>query len=335
MRRSPRFTLLPAILAASALSGTAGGLYSQSAEPMVPPLRRERPLTCRGGPGLVFDTLAADGRSVRLSLTFTASVAAVGLEGQGLEPGTCGWVERPFGEREPRRVHVSIHASDTTPRRSVLDSGVYWGFLAYPTDSGHIGVAGYRHWHASSPPGPHMPPSPAAASAPVAASRRSFPLPFDVRYLPLFAIGMGALMGIPSIALLGRWSGWRRMAERYPDRNTGRGTSFRSGQLVVNRSVYKMGVRFTTDESHLHVAMSLLARPGHRPFSVPWSDITASRDEWPWFPFRGHPMVRLSLAADPGLRFLVKARDGERIAAASSGRLTIDGRGPAAGTARL
>lgn len=333
MIRSYRFLLPPAIAAASALSASPDGLRAQSAEPSPPPLRRERPFTCRGGPGLVFDTLAADTGSVRLSLTFTASARAVGLEGQGLEPGTCGWVERSFGEREPRRVHVMIHASDTTPRRSMLDSGLYWGFLAYPTDSGHIGVAGYRHWHASSPPQPYALP-PAATAAPVGQSRRSFPLPFDVRYLPLFAIAMGVILGIPSVALTGRWSGWRRVAKRYPDRNTRRGISFRSGQLVVNQSIYKTGVRFTMDESHLHAAMSLLARPGHRPFSVPWSDITASYDEWPWFPFKGHPMVRLSLAADPGLRILVKAGDGRRIAEASGGRLTIDGAGQPAAMGR-
>ena len=100
----------------------------------------------------MFHTVEADGERVRLSLVFPASAREVGLEGQGLEPGQCGWVERRFGEREPRRILLSIAASDTTPQRSMIDSGIYWGFLAYPTDSGHITVVGYRHWHASSPP---------------------------------------------------------------------------------------------------------------------------------------------------------------------------------------
>jgi hypothetical protein len=147
------------------------------------------------------------------------------------------------------------------------------------------------------------------------------PLPFDVRYLPLFAVGMAVIVGVPSTALLSRWSGWRRLAERYPDRNQGRGASFRSGPLVMNKSIYKAGARFTMDDSHLHFRMSALARPGHRPFSVPWPEIEMSRDEWPWFPFKGEPMVRLTIAGERDLRILVKLRDGERIAAASGGRL--------------
>ncbi len=295
---------MPLLLATLAAAATPAGLAAQSAE---------RPLTCRGGPGLVFDTLAAEGDRVWLSLVFTASAGKAGLEGQGLEPGECGWVERTFGEREPRRIHLSIGANDTTPRQSLLDRAVYWGFLAYPTDSGYINAAGYRHWHASSPP------------APAVASRRSLPLPFDVRYLPLVAIGMGAIIGIPSVVLMARWSGWRRLAERYPDRNSGRGMSVRSGQVVMNKTLYKMGVRFTMDESHLHLAMSRLARPGHRPISVPWSDVEAARDEWPWFPFKGEPMVRLTFAAHPEIRILVRLAVGRRLAEASGGRLEIAG----------
>ena len=310
--RPARMPLLPATLAAAgALAGLAAQLTAQSAE---------RPLTCRGGPGLVFDTLAAEGDRVRLSLVFTASAGKAGLEGQGLEPGECGWVERTFGEREPRRIHLSVAASDTTPRQSMLDSAVYWGFLAYPTDSGYINAAGHRNWHASSPP---------ASATPTV--RRTLPFPFDVRYLPLFAIGMGAIIGVPSVVLMARWSGWRRLAQRYPGRDPGRGTSLRSGQLVMNRSLYKMGVRFTIDESHLHLAMSRLARPGHPPLSVPWSDVEAARDEWPWFPFKGEPMVRLTFAAHPEIRIRVRLAVGRRLAEASGGRLDLAaGREPGA-----
>lgn len=156
--------------------------------------------------------------------------------------------------------------------------------------------------------------------------RRQFALPFDIRYLPLFAVGMGAIVGVPATVGIGRRSGWRQLAERYPDRNAGRGRSFRSGQIVVRTTLYRMGVRFAMDESHLHVTMSALARPGHAPLSIPWSDIAASGDEWPWFPFKGEPMVRLTLAADPDLRILVKVRDAERLVAGSGGRLVVEGR---------
>jgi hypothetical protein len=136
---------------------------------------------------------------------------------------------------------------------------------------------------------------------------------------------MAVIVGVSSTAMMGRWSGWRRLVERYPNRKTGSGQSFKSGSLVMRTTVYKMGVHFTMDESHLHFRMSVLARPGHPPFSVPWSEITASRDEWPWFPFRGVPMVRLTLAAYPDIRILVRMRDGMRIAEGSGGRLRIDG----------
>ena len=71
-------------------------------------------------------------------------------------------------------------------------------------------------------------------------------------------------------------------------------------------------------------AMSALARLGHSPLSIPWPEIEARSDEWPWFPLKGHPMVRLTLAKDPGLRVLMPLRDGEPIVAASGGRLALD-----------
>jgi hypothetical protein len=157
-----------------------------------------------------------------------------------------------------------------------------------------------------------------------AQTSRNVRLPFDPRYLLLFAFGIVVIASVPGVAFVGRRSGWRRLAERYPSRNTGRGPSFRSGPVVMTRSIYKAGVRFTTDELHLHFAMPAINRPGHPPFSVPWSDLEASPDEWPWFPFKGEPMIRLTLASEPDLRILVKQRDGMRIAQASGRRLERD-----------
>lgn len=317
-----------AVAVAGALFGGVARLEAQS--PLLP-VRPDFPLNCRGGAGLVFDTLLVipDSGRVRLMLTFAANATGSGLQGQELQPGTCAWVDRPLSDAEPRHIQFAIGTADSAPRRTVLDSGMHWGFLAHSSDSGYISGVGYRHWHASSPPEPRTPPGPLAASVPAASSRLSFPLPFDVRYLPLFAIGMAVIIGVPATAMIGRWSGWRRLAERYPDRNAGRGRSFRSGALVMNKSVYKMGVRFTVDESYLHFRMSVLARPGHSPFSVPWSELDASRDEWPWFPLKGEPMVRLTIAAYPDLRILVPMRDGRRIAEASGEKLKIDGVGAA------
>ena len=319
MMTSGVVALSHALVASAALC--AGVVRAEAQSPLASPHapgRREFPLNCRGGGELVFDTLivVADSNLARLSLTFAASPTASGPQGQGLVPGSCAWVDRPLSDAEPRRVQFAIGTADPAPRLTLGDSGMHWGFLAADTDSGYISAVGYRHWHSSSLPQPFTPPAPAA-------SRRKFPLPFDVRYLPLFALAMGAVVGLPSTVAIGRWSGWRGLAERYPDRNAGRGRSFRSGQLVMRMTVYRMGVRYTMDESHLHIAMSALARLGHSPLSIPWPEIEARSDEWPWFPLKGAPMVRLTLAARPDLRILVKVRDAERIAEGSGGRLSV------------
>ena len=151
----------------------------------------------------------------------------------------------------------------------------------------------------------------------------SIPLPFDLRWLPLLVLGLVVITWAPMLLFTGRWSGWRRLAGLYPNRNTGKAPSFRCSPVLMGMTNYRSGARLTADESHLHFAMSAILRPGHRPFSVPWSEVTVSRDEWPWFPLKGHPMVRLTLAQHGDLRILVPAKGGERIAAASGGRLTL------------
>jgi hypothetical protein len=322
MRTRSVLALSHALVVTGGCFGTAARLDAQAGASL-PPLRREYPLNCRGGAGLTFDTVgvASDSGRVRLALTFAANPTASGPEGQGLEPGTCAWVDRPLSEPELRRIQVTIGTADSTPRQSVRDADVYWGFLAYNSDSGHITGVGYRHWQASSPPLPRPAAVAVAAPAPVTLPWKIGA--FDVRYLPLLGLACGALLWAPMVTLIGRWSGWRRLAHHYPNRNTGHGRSFRSGQLVMHMSVYRGGVRLTPDESHLHFATSSFARPGHPPFSVPWSDIDVAYGEWPWFPLKGHPVVRLTLAADRGHRILVPVKDGKRIVAASDGRLSL------------
>ena len=282
----------------------------------------------------MFDTLlvVADSNRVRLMLSFAGNPEGAGTEGEALRPASCAWLDRPLNDAEPRRIQVTIPLRDSAPARTVRDTGMYWGFLAYDSDSGYLTGAGYRHWHATSPPIPDT--LPVASTTTASGGQRGSPLPFDLRFLPLLAVGMAVIIGVPATALLARSSGWRQLAERYPDDNSGRGRSFKSGPIVMNRSVYKAGVRFTVDESHLHFRMPALARPGHPPLSVPWREIEASRDEWPWFPFKGEPMVRLTISAYPELSILVKARDGRRIAEASGGRLGIDGLRKAAAVGR-
>jgi hypothetical protein len=92
---------------------------------------------------------------------------------------------------------------------------------------------------------------------------------------------------------------------------------------VMALANYRGGVRVKPDELHLHFSTWMLYRPGHPPFSVPWSDIKATRDSWPWFPFKGTPVVRLTIARYPTLRILIPRMVGERIVAESRGRLQL------------
>ena len=315
--------LIQPLLAATGLLMAPGHMYAVSqsnADSLY--RRREYPLNCRGGERLVFDTIGSPsdtGTALRLSLTFTASPTAAGPEGQGLQPSTCAWVDRPVNDEEPRRVRVTIHISDSTPRATVRDTGQYWSFLAHNSDSVHFTAVGFRYWHASSPPLPLG----QASQAPTTTARKGSWLPFNPSHLHWYALGWVVITWVPFLALFGLWSGWRRLAGLYPDRNAGRGRSFRSGSMVMGMTNYRGGARLTADDSHLHFSMGALLRPGHPPFSVPWSDIAASRDTWPWFPLKGNPVIRLTLARHRDLRILVPVSDGERIVAASGGRLEL------------
>lgn len=289
--------------------------------------RREFPLNCRGGAGLVFDTLgpvADTATRVRLSLRFTASLRAAGWKGEGLTPSTCAWVDRPLKGTEPLRIHVRLGAGDSTPRLTLRDTTLYWSFLAYNTDSGYFHGVGHRHWKADDA---------VVARAPAAAaSPRGWT--FEVWHLPLYVLGWMLIVGIPATTLLGVWSGWRRLAALYPSRPAKGGGRFRCS-LVMRLTHYRGGARLAPDDSHLHFSVWPLYRPGHRPFSVPWSDVSISRDEWPWFPFKGVPMMRLTLARNRSIRILVQVSVGEGIIAASGGRLKLSHPAPAAAPGQL
>lgn len=311
--------VLVAVAGALVILGRAETSEAQGA---TPGQASRTPLSCRGGSGVVFDTIlprSDTGGTVQLSLTFAANPVAAGAEGQGLQPGTCAWSDRPLRDAEPRRVRFGIHHTDSTPGRTAGDSGLFWSFLIEHSESGQLVGRGYRHWHASSPP------RPMASAQPSIAPRRGGWLPFSPRYLPLLVVAWLVVVWVPMSLLTAGWSGWRRLADLYPGRDTAGGRSFSCGSMVMGRANYRGGVRARADEAHLHFSAWPLFRPGHPPFSVPWSDITATPDGWPWFPFKGMPVVRLSLRRCPGLRILVPRQVGERIVAESGGRLEVAG----------
>ncbi len=134
---------------------------------------------------------------------------------------------------------------------------------------------------------------------------------------------------LPATWLLGRVSAWRRLAKLYPAVAGGQaGGRIACGFLVVGRSTYSHMAGLTADPSYLHVSMGLLVRPGYPTISIPWSDITATRDVWRWS-LPPAPVVRLRFARDPEIRFLIRPRVAEEVVAASDGRLVIAERTPA------
>ena len=82
----------------------------------------------------------------------------------------------------------------------------------------------------------------------LAIQRKSLPLPFDARYLPLLGLGLAVLAWVPFLSLMGRTSGWRRLAHLYPRRNSGTGRSFRCSPILMRMSNYRGGARLTPDD---------------------------------------------------------------------------------------
>jgi hypothetical protein len=132
-----------------------------------------------------------------------------------------------------------------------------------------------------------------------------------------------AVAAFPASWLLGRLSAWARLAERYPAVTGGPGgRRIECGFLVVGRMGYRHLARLTADPTHLHVSIGVHLRPGYPTFSIPWSDITTTREVWRWS-LPPAPVVRLRFARDPRVRFLIRPRVAEEVAAASDGRLAI------------
>jgi hypothetical protein len=267
-------------------------------------------LRCRGGPLLLFNTLDPVGRestALRMSLTFQPSGQASGADGSGLGPSTCSWIDRPLNAQEPLQVWFSPTGSGPGPELVLRDSARYWSFMAYNTNRGHLEAA----WHGSQPSVAGPPPRPGRETA------------IEFRHLQMFVIGWILIMWAPILGIVGRGSGWHRLAGKYPAVRAREARRIRCPLLAMGRRLYRGAARLTADVSYLHLSMMALFRPGHPPFSVPWSDISASRDVWPWFPFSGVPMIRLTLAKDPDLKILVRVPVGEAILAASGGRVRL------------
>jgi hypothetical protein len=262
------------------------------------------PLLCRGGGLFVFDTLRRrDNEAVLdLAMRFSRAPNAAGADGAGLPQGTCSWIDRPLHAAEPGRV-LFVHrlADPAGPAVALGRPDRYWHFMVYNTGQGHLEAVGHGGW-----------------SAP-AATRSSPRLPLPFVYYAAFML----VAWIPATWLLGRLSAWHRLAEHYPAALVQGGRRIRCAFLVLGRGTYKGMAHLTADPRHLHVSAGVLFRPGYPTFSVPWSEISARRDEWRWS-LIPTPVVRLILQRHPDVRFLIRPRVAEEVIAASGGRLRLD-----------
>lgn len=122
---------------------------------------------------------------------------------------------------------------------------------------------------------------------------------------------------------LNRGTLWHRLAELYPSaspRTSGR--RLFASRVVVGTGFYKNTTRLSVDETHLHVSGLGPSRLWLPTFSVPWSDISATYDDYPWGLWNSR-VIRLTFARDPGIRFLVWPGEFERLTKASGGRLRL------------
>ncbi len=258
---------------------------------------------CRGGGPFAFDTLRQmDGVPIiQVAMRFTPGASAALADGTGLAQGTCAWWDRPLVAQEPAVVWFTQLISDTapSPQQALINPGSYWHFAAHHTGQGYL----ESDWHGGWPP--------AAAPLPSQSPRR-FP-----KYLLLYA----AVAWLPATWILGRLSDWRKLAERYPGVPERGGRRIRCSFLVVGRITHRMAY-LTAGPAYLHVSTPTLFRPGYPPFSVPWSDITATREVWSWS-LPATPAVRLTLARARQVRLLIRATTADEMITASTGNLRV------------
>ena len=260
------------------------------------------PFFCRGGGPFAFDTLRQmDGVPIiQVAMTFTPAASAALSNGTGLAQGTCAWVDRPLNAQEPAAVWFTQLLSDTArpPQEALRDPGSYWRFMAHNTGQGYL----ESDWHG-------------AWTRETATSPRQSP-PWLPKYLLFMAVAW-----LPATWIMGRLSAWRRLSERYPAALVRGGSRISCSFLVVGRTRHRVA-GLTADPMHLHVSTPALLRPGYPTFSVPWSEITATRDDWRWS-VPATPAVRLTFARAPELRVLIRATTADEMIAAIAGKLKV------------
>lgn len=136
-------------------------------------------LRCRGGgdgfgigsPG-PFPPDGGPGTLLVVSLDFSPGPRAVGVNGLGLDPGTCAWIDRPVNAAEPRRIHFEVPARAQDPASTpdlsptaaeryadartiaayLSQPHHYWSFFVHNTNRGYFQTIRHRFWRAGTVP---------------------------------------------------------------------------------------------------------------------------------------------------------------------------------------
>lgn len=123
--------------------------------------------------------------------------------------------------------------------------------------------------------------------------------------------------------LIARLSGWSRLAESYRTQDAFEGQRWRFESARFRRQAnYSSCLTFGANARGLYLATLFLFRPGHPPLLIPWDDVTLQRKKRWMFSY-----VELRFRRAPGTAMLVRARLGERLAAAGGRPLLAEEKG--------
>ena len=121
-------------------------------------------LRCRGNDNALVDIFVIDKLDAdTLSLNFNASPRAAGPDSQGLDPGTCSWIDRTVKEDEWRQIHFRVTGTQAESIPAHLKNPKnYWSFFVISSDRGYFDAKNHQVWTTAT-----KPETPAASSPPV------------------------------------------------------------------------------------------------------------------------------------------------------------------------
>lgn len=122
--------------------------------------------------------------------------------------------------------------------------------------------------------------------------------------------------------VMSRISGWATLAAAYPAAEvlTPHARYTWQSAFMNGTTRYSAALAVVADAQAVHFSMFPLLKIGHAPFSVPWQDIRAERVQ------RAFTQdVALTFARASGVSIRITPKLGDRLAAASAGRITVAG----------